>query len=109
MKPTLSIIAALCCLSVAPPINAETATSLSKAEQAIFNQAFDAGAVATACQYLSRDQVSPVHYRQVIREVISKGYSDPQVLLSVMYAGNDQVVASMQPCATEFKAVLNKQ
>jgi len=109
MKPTLSIIAALCCFSIAPPINAETATSLSKAEQVIFNQAFDAGAVATACEYLSKAQLNPVHYRQLIRKIINDGHSDPQVLLSVMYAGNDELVATMKPCATEFKTVLNEQ
>ena len=109
MKRLTPIFAALCCFSISTPINAETATSLSKAEQAIFNQAFDAGAVATACEYLSKDQLNPVHYRQLVRKIINDGHSDPQVLLSVMYSGNGELVATMKPCAAEFKTVLNEQ
>ena len=109
MKTTLSILAALCSLSIASPIHAETATSLSKAEQEIFNQAFDAGAVATACQYFADGDINATAYRGMIRKIVTDGYSDPQALLAVMNAGNDQDVAGMQPCATEFKAVLNEK
>ena len=79
MKPTLSILAALCSLSIASPLHAQTVTSLSKAEQAIFNQAFDAGAVATACQYFAGGDINATAYRGMIRKIVTDGHSDPEV------------------------------